>query len=79
MQKYKRIPRVTRGSFRIMLEPEGRRDIKKYYTISGGRIYWTAFRELAKDFDIEETAVSTAARIIANNARLRDRVIVRPA
>lgn len=68
-----------RGNFRIMLKPAGRKERRKYYAANSEGMFWTDFREIASEFPTENIAYGIAARIIANNAKLRSRVGVVPA
>lgn len=79
--------RPDRGSFRlepgmqyrILLKPAGRWDRRRYYAANSDGMFWTEFREVAESITGQNAAFGIMARIISNNARLRDRISVVPA
>lgn len=66
------------GPFRILLRPESRRDTQHYYAANSNGMFWTQFREVAREFPYLHLANNVARRIVSNNGKLRGRVEIIP-
>lgn len=65
-------------AYRIRRAPEGRRDLPRYYAQAGGKLHWTTFRDIAKDFSSEQEVINIVKRIIHSNGKLQNKISVEP-